>query len=170
MDRIIASVRTGVASLLLASVGSVAGFGATPGIAAPFSGLLAPTIFNSRADLNGNGVVNASDDSNAFYGLTSIIDGRLDCNAWLQDNEGLAGDGTIDAADDCTLIGYDTTADGITITVADGEFTMADADPSRTGSPFRQSSTQPTQQIRPFSEPTSLGRRSMERSTRMAMS
>src|ERR1700693_141550 len=50
--------------------------------AAPVSGGLSPTIIGGGADLNGDGVVNGSDDSNAFYGNTAIIDGHLDCNNW----------------------------------------------------------------------------------------
>lgn len=76
-------------------------------IATSFSGGVSPTIFGSLADLNGDGVVDGADDSNAFYGDTSIIDGALDCDAWTTDNDGTAGDGTIDGSDDCTLIGYD---------------------------------------------------------------
>jgi Ca2+-binding RTX toxin-like protein len=87
-----------------------------------FSGGFSPFIVNGRADLNGNRVVNGRDDSNAFYGDTSIIDGFLDCNAWTSDNDGTAGDGVITAADDCTLVGYDGTANGKTIEVVDGEF------------------------------------------------
>jgi Ca2+-binding RTX toxin-like protein len=90
-----------------------------------FSGGFSPTIRNGLADLNGDRVVNGRDDSNAFYGDTSIIDGALDCNAWASDNDGAAGDGVINASDHCTLIGYDGTADGITIEVVDGEFQVA---------------------------------------------
>jgi Ca2+-binding RTX toxin-like protein len=70
-------------------------------------------------------VVTGRDDASEFYGDTSIIDGRLDCNAWTSDNEGLAGDLAITAADDCTLVGYDGTANGVTITVTDGNFVVA---------------------------------------------
>jgi RTX calcium-binding nonapeptide repeat (4 copies) len=87
-----------------------------------FSGGFSPFIVNGLADLNGNRVVNGRDDSNAFYGDTSIIDGSLDCNNWTSDNDGTAGDETIDGADDCTLIGYDGTDNGKTIEVVDGEF------------------------------------------------
>jgi len=92
----------------------------------PDSGGFAPKIFGSKADLNGDGVVDGKDDSNAFYGDTSIIDGQLDCNAWGAANDGAAGNGSITAADDCTLIGYDGTSDGTTITVVDGNFTTQD--------------------------------------------
>ena len=92
--------------------------------AAPFSGGLSPTIIGGKADLNGDGVVNTADDSNAFYGDTAIIDGQLDCNTWLAvENAGTAGDLSITAADNCTLVGYDGTADGVTITVTAGQFT-----------------------------------------------
>ena len=57
-----------------------------------FSGTFGPTIINGGADLNGDGVVNGRDDSNAFFGDTSIIDGQLDCNNWATDNDGSAGD------------------------------------------------------------------------------
>ena len=74
------------------------------------------------ADLNGDGVVNGRDDSNAFFGGTAIIDGQVDCNAWTSDNDGTPGDLAITSADDCTLIGFDGTANGVTINVIDGEF------------------------------------------------
>jgi hypothetical protein len=98
------------------------------GVAPPgtFSGGFSPTIVGGLADLNGDGVVNGRDDSNDFYGETDIIDGALDCNAWGDPNDGLAGNGTIGAGDDCTLIGYDGTANGVTIEVVDGEFQVAD--------------------------------------------
>ncbi|HWL91333.1 MAG TPA: calcium-binding protein, partial [Actinomycetota bacterium] len=87
-----------------------------------FSGTFGPTVIGGGADLNGDGVVNGRDDSNAFYGDTSIIDGHLDCDAWTSDNDGAGGDGVIDSDDDCTLIGVDGTANGVTINVVDGEF------------------------------------------------
>jgi hypothetical protein len=87
-----------------------------------FSGGFSPFIVNGLADLNGNRAVSGRDDANAFYGDTSIIDGGLDCNNWTGDNGGQAGDGVIDGADDCTLIGYDGTTNGKTIEVVDGEF------------------------------------------------
>lgn len=87
-----------------------------------FSGTFGPTIINGGADLNGDGLVNGRDDSNAFFGDTSIIDGQLDCNNWSTDNDGTAGDLAITNADDCTLIGYDGTPNGVTINVVDGEF------------------------------------------------
>jgi Ca2+-binding RTX toxin-like protein len=130
MDRqIIKSVRSGLTTLLIASVAGVFGFGATPATARTvraFSGGLAPTVYGSLADLNGDAVVNGADDSNEFYGSTSIIDGALDCDAWATANDGTAGDLSIDASDDCTLVGYDGTPDGVTIAVVNGEFTTAD--------------------------------------------
>jgi len=87
---------------------------------------LSPTIYGSHADLNGDGVVDGTDDSNAFYGETSIIDGGLDCNAWGVPDDGTAGDGLIDGSDDCTLIGYDGTPDGVPIGIVDGGFATAD--------------------------------------------
>jgi Ca2+-binding RTX toxin-like protein len=94
--------------------------------AGAFSGGFSPTIIGGLADLNGDGVVNGADDSNAFYGDTSIIDGALDCNAWSSDNDGTAGNGSITAGDNCTLIGVDGTPDGVTIDVVAGEFQVAD--------------------------------------------
>jgi hypothetical protein len=81
--------------------------------------------------------VTGRDDSNEFYGDTDIIDGMLDCNAWgpgtgnlggiaAQNNDGSAGDGVIGVLDDCTLIGYDGTADGVTIAVTNGVFDWPD--------------------------------------------
>jgi Ca2+-binding RTX toxin-like protein len=98
---------------------------AGPAAAAPFTGGFSPTIVNNRADLNGDAVINGRDDANEFYGTTSIIDGRLDCDAWAADNDGAAGDLAITIADDCTLIGYDGTADGVTISVVNGAFQVA---------------------------------------------
>src|SRR5215211_1692606 len=46
----------------------------------------------------------------------------LDCDAWTAPNDGVAGDLAITVDDDCTLIGYDGTPDGVTIAVVDGEF------------------------------------------------
>ena len=96
-----------------------------------FSGGFSPTIVGGLADLNGDGVVDGADDSNAFYGDASIIDGALDCNTWHNTkNRGTAGDGTIDGSDDCTLIGYDGTSDGLTINVVGGRFATSDVDGS----------------------------------------
>ena len=94
----------------------------------PSGGGFSPTIIGNKADLNGNGVVDGDDDSNAFYGDTSIIDGRLDCDAWGSTaNSGAPGNGTTtDGVDDCTLIGYDGTPSGVTISVVDGEFQTSD--------------------------------------------
>jgi Ca2+-binding RTX toxin-like protein len=98
--------------------------------AAPFSGGVSPTIYTQMADLNGDGVVTGRDDSGAFYGDTAIIDGKLDCNGWgtlvTDVNDGTAGDGAITIADDCTLVGYDGSAAGVTIQVVDGLFQVAD--------------------------------------------
>jgi Ca2+-binding RTX toxin-like protein len=99
---------------------------AGPAAADPFTGGFSPTVFDGLADLNGDNEVTGRDDSNAFYGDTHIIDGGLDCNAWTSANDGTAGDGVINVADDCTLIGYDGTADGVTINVVDGAFDVAD--------------------------------------------
>jgi Ca2+-binding RTX toxin-like protein len=96
---------------------------ATPVGATPLTGRFSPTIIDNRADLNGNNVVNGRDDANAFYGDTHIIDGRLDCDAWGPiANDGSAGDNGIDQDDDCSLVGYDGTPDGVTIDVENGEF------------------------------------------------
>jgi hypothetical protein len=98
-------------------------FPASP--AGAFTGGFSPTIIGGLADLNGDGIISGRDDSNAFYGDTSIIDGALDCNNWATENDGTAGDLVINVNDDCTLIGYDGTPDGITIEVVDGEFQVA---------------------------------------------
>jgi Ca2+-binding RTX toxin-like protein len=100
---------------------------AAPAAAQPFTGAFSPTIISERADLNGDGVVNGADDSNEFYGDTSIIDGRLDCDNWGGvPNNGVAGDGVIGTDDDCELIGYDGSATGVTIVVSGGSFEVAD--------------------------------------------
>jgi Ca2+-binding RTX toxin-like protein len=99
---------------------------AGPAGAASLTGGFSPTVINGRADLNGSGVVNGRDDASEFYGDTSIIDGKLDCDAWgAQANSPNGGDGTIDGADDCSLVGYDGTPDGVTIEVLNGFFQMA---------------------------------------------
>src|SRR5437870_6095773 len=97
-----------------------------PATASALTGGVSPTVFGNLADLNGDGVVNGADDSSAFFGDTSIINGALDCDAWAASNDGAAGSGAIDGSDDCTLIGYDGTADGVTIGVVDGQFATAD--------------------------------------------
>jgi Ca2+-binding RTX toxin-like protein len=95
--------------------------------AAPLTGGISPKTISGLADLNGDAVVSSVDDATAFYGDTSIIDGQLDCDAWgATANDGTQGDGTIDASDDCTLVGYDGTVDGVTIAVVDGVFQVAD--------------------------------------------
>ena len=92
----------------------------------PFTGGFSPSVYGSKGDLNGDGTVTGRDDSNAFYGDTHIIDGMLDCDAWTTDNDGAAGDGQITGADDCTLIGYDGSPDGVEIAVVNGQFALAD--------------------------------------------
>jgi Ca2+-binding RTX toxin-like protein len=100
---------------------------AAPAGALSFSGGFSPTIVSGGADLNGDGIVDGTDDSTAFYGDTDIINGLLDCDAWgAADNDGSAGSGVIDGSDDCTLIGYDGTANGVTIEVLNGVFQVAD--------------------------------------------
>ena len=97
--------------------------GAQTAAAAVFTGGFSPKIFSGAADLNGDGVVSGRDDSNDFFGDTDIIDGKLDCNAWgATENAGSAGDGSITGLDDCTLVAFDGTSDGVTITVTDGAF------------------------------------------------
>lgn len=96
---------------------------AGPAGAGSLTGGFSPTIVGQGADVDGNGAVTTSDDANAFYGDTSIIDGKLDCDAWgAVANDGSAGSGTITAADDCSLVGYDGTPDGVTIEVVAGAF------------------------------------------------
>jgi hypothetical protein len=113
-----------IACVVLLGAMFLAGGAAT---ASALTGGVSPTVFGNLADLNGDGVVNGADDSSAFYGDTSIINGALDCEAWgATPNAGTVGDGVIDASDDCTLIGYDGTADGVTIGVVDGQFATAD--------------------------------------------
>jgi hypothetical protein len=90
--------------------------------ATPFSGGFSPTIIGGGADLNGDSVVNGRDDSNNFFGDTDIIDGKLDCDTWATANQGTAGSLTITTDDDCTLVAFDGTPDGVTITVTDGTF------------------------------------------------
>jgi Ca2+-binding RTX toxin-like protein len=111
----------GILALLLAQL-----VVAAPVAAAAYTGLFGPTIIGGVADLNGDGVVNGSDDANAFYGDTSIIDGKLDCNAWgAIANDGGVGNLAITTAVDCALVGYDGTPDGVTIFVVDGIFQVA---------------------------------------------
>ena len=100
---------------------------AGPAGAGPLTGGFSPTIVGGGADLDGNGIVNGSDDANAFYGDTSIIDGKLDCDAWgAVANQGDAGNGSITLADNCSLVGYDGTPDGVTIDVVNGFFQVGD--------------------------------------------
>ena len=94
--------------------------------ATAYTGTFGPTIVGGGADLNGDGVVNGRDDANEFYGSTSIIDGKLDCNAWGPiANDGSAGNLAIDGSDDCSLVGYDGTPDGVTIEVLNGVFQVS---------------------------------------------
>jgi hypothetical protein len=121
----VSSIRMGRTTAFVVVSVLVVGFlaGIPTASAAAFTGGFSPTIITGGADLNGDGVVSGRDDSNEFFGDTSIIDGKLDCNAWgATKNDGTAGNLTIDSADDCTLVGYDGTADGVTITVTDGAF------------------------------------------------
>jgi Ca2+-binding RTX toxin-like protein len=100
---------------------------ASPAAATALDGGFSPTIISGEADLNGDGAVTGSDDANTFYGDTHIIDGMLDCDAWgAIANDGTGGDEAIDGADDCSLVGYDGTVDGVTIEVVDGVFGVAD--------------------------------------------
>jgi Ca2+-binding RTX toxin-like protein len=99
---------------------------AAPAGAGALTGGFSPTVINGGADLNGSGTVTGRDDANAFYGDTHIIDGKLDCDTWgAIANRGTLGSGTITAADDCSLVGYDGTGDGVTIDVVAGEFQTA---------------------------------------------
>lgn len=100
---------------------------AAPAGAGSLTGGFSPTVISGGADLNGDDAVTGRDDSNQFYGDTSIIDGMLDCDAWgATANDGGAGDGAIDTDDDCSLVGYDGTLDGVTIDVVDGVFQVGD--------------------------------------------
>ena len=129
--RLTARVRTVGRRLAVLSVLTLLGVSAlvvlaAPAAAAPLTGGFSPTIVSGEADLNGDGVANGRDDANAFYGDTHIIDGMLDCNAWGPiANAGDAGDETIDGDDDCSLVGYDGTPDGVTIEVVGGAFQVA---------------------------------------------
>jgi Ca2+-binding RTX toxin-like protein len=115
--------RLTVVSVLLLTVFAVQLLMAAPASATPLTGGFSPTVINGGADLNGDGVVNGADDANAFYGDTHIIDGMLDCDAWgAIANDGSAGDSGINGADDCSLVGYDGTPDGVTIEVVNGLF------------------------------------------------
>src|SRR5687768_3012725 len=93
---------------------------AGPVAATPFTGGLSPTVIDGLLDLNGDNEITGADDSNAFYGDTAIINGGLDCDAWSGVNGGEAGDSVIDGNDDCQMLAYDGTVDGVTITVTDG--------------------------------------------------
>jgi Ca2+-binding RTX toxin-like protein len=96
---------------------------AGPAGAGALTGGFSPTVINGGADLNGSGIVNGRDDASEFYGSTSIIDGKLDCDTWgATANAGTAGDLAITGADNCSLVGYDGTGDGVTINVVAGAF------------------------------------------------
>jgi len=96
---------------------------AAPAGAGALTGGFSPTVISGGADLNGDGAVTGRDDANEFYGSTSIIDGKLDCDAWgATANQGGAGDLAITGADDCSLVGYDGTLFGVTIDVVAGVF------------------------------------------------
>ena len=129
--------RRSLALAIVFSLLTMYGVLATAASADPYDGGLSPTIYGSKADLNGDGVVNGRDDSNAFYGDTHIIDGMLDCNNWNLSgtngndaddigDEGPAGDAEIGGMDDCTLLGVDGSADGVEIQVVNGSFVTRD--------------------------------------------
>ena len=116
-----------VVAFVLSAVFCVALAAAGRANAGPLTGGFSPTIVGGGADVNGDGVADGSDDANAFYGDTSIINGKLDCDAWGPvANDGSEGDGVIDGSDDCSLVGYDGTPDGVTIDVVNGAFVFAD--------------------------------------------
>jgi RTX calcium-binding nonapeptide repeat (4 copies) len=102
----------------------------TAALAAPFTGQFAPTVVGGLADMNGSGTISSADSWVDFYDSTDIINGGLDCNNWgATINDGSAGDGVIDFLDDCTLVGYDGTTDGVTIVVSNGNFVEKDGLP-----------------------------------------
>ena len=118
-----ARLRTSRRAAIVAVLSLVVFLLAAPAAAGPLTGGFSPTLVGGEADLNGDGTVTNRDDANAFYGDTHIIDGMLDCDAWgAIANDGDAGDGTINGLDDCSLVGYDRTLDGVTIDVTDGVF------------------------------------------------
>ena len=144
----------GVLSLLVLVV-------AGPVSADPLTGGFSPTIIGERADLNGDGVVNGRDDSNAFCEDPSIIDGQLDYNAWASPNDGTAGNGR-SRRTTFTLIGVAGTAgrrsrsrSRAAVQVANGWLHVFSG--GRSGH-------------RTSAIPTSPGRRSPAGSTRTAMS
>jgi RTX calcium-binding nonapeptide repeat (4 copies) len=95
--------------------------------AAPFTGLVSPTVQGGLADLNGTGTITTADSWVDFYGDTDVISGGLDCDAWGNvENDGSDGDNVITNADDCILIGVDGSADGTTIIVSNGSFSTQD--------------------------------------------
>jgi RTX calcium-binding nonapeptide repeat (4 copies)/IPT/TIG domain len=98
--------------------------------AAPFTGTFAPTVVGGLADLNGSGTISSADSWVDFYDSTDIINGGLDCDSWgATVNDGSDGDGVIDFLDDCTLVGFDGTTDGVTINVSNGNFVEKDGLP-----------------------------------------
>ena len=129
--KVLILARLGFATALVASVLVVSFLGGSRAASATsYTGGLSPTIYSGKADVNGSGTVTGADDSNKFYGDTSIIDGLLDCDAWgttypADVNKGDLGSGVIDTADDCRLVGFDGTVDGVTINVVDGVFQVA---------------------------------------------
>jgi hypothetical protein len=74
-----------------------------------------------------------------------------------------ASDAAITSADDCTLIGYDGTADGVTVNVVDGEFQRPEVR-------CQPCSTLPTRTTPTWATPTSRGPRSGAGWTPTAMS
>jgi hypothetical protein len=99
----------------------------TAALAAPLTGQVGPTIYGSKADLNGDKLINSGDTWIDFYGFTDVLNGGLDCDNWgATPNAGNDGDNVIDFQDDCILIGYDGSADGVTITVQNGQFVERD--------------------------------------------
>lgn len=95
--------------------------------AAPFTGTFAPTVVGGLADLNGSGTISSADSWVDFYDSTDIINGGLDCDNWgATVNDGSDGDGVIDFLDDCELLGYDGTSNGVTIIVSNGSFVEKD--------------------------------------------
>jgi IPT/TIG domain/RTX calcium-binding nonapeptide repeat (4 copies) len=118
-------------AVLFAAVGLLAlGLGIPAAQAAPFTGTFSPTVVGGLADLNGSGTISSADSWVDFYDNTDIINGGLDCDNWgSTPNDGSGGDGVIDFQDDCQLIGYDGTVDGVTINVSNGNFVEKDGLP-----------------------------------------
>lgn len=107
---------------------------ALPAQAAPFSGHVGPTIVGGLADLNGDGTITGADSWTDAYGDTDIIDGGLDCDNWGSTvNDGSQGGGLISFIDDCTMLGFNGTAAGVTIAVTNGNFVEANGVPIANG-------------------------------------